>query len=90
MRALFGDGAHPDRDAMLAAGAPEAATRLGTRYPTYQPLPPRVERVAAAAAGVRGRARPATVRRPSTSGSPRTRRGGSGGRWPATTWCSRR
>ena len=49
MRALFGDGAHPDRDALLAAGAPEAATRLGTRYPTYQPLPPRAERVAAAA-----------------------------------------
>ena len=42
MRALFGDGAHPDRDALLAAGAPEAATRLGARYPTYQPLPPRV------------------------------------------------
>jgi hypothetical protein len=49
MRALFGDGAHPDRDALLATSASEASTRLGARYPTYQPLAPRVERVAAAA-----------------------------------------
>jgi conjugative relaxase-like TrwC/TraI family protein len=49
MRALFGEGAHPDRDALLAAGATDASTRLGTRYPTYQSLAPRVERVAAAA-----------------------------------------
>ena len=33
MRALFGEGRHPDRDALLAAGAPEAATRLGRRLP---------------------------------------------------------
>ena len=34
MRALFGEGRHPDRDALLAAaGAPEAATRLGAAYP---------------------------------------------------------
>lgn len=32
MRALFGEGRHPDRDGMLAAGLPEATTRLGTPY----------------------------------------------------------
>lgn len=35
MRALFGAGAHPNRDAMLAAGATKADTRLGSAYPTY-------------------------------------------------------
>jgi conjugative relaxase-like TrwC/TraI family protein len=33
MKALFGEGRHPERDAMLAAGAPEAATRLGPGLP---------------------------------------------------------
>ncbi len=49
MKALFGDGAHPDRDAMLAAGAPEKTTRLGARYPSFEQLPPRAERIATAA-----------------------------------------
>jgi conjugative relaxase-like TrwC/TraI family protein len=48
MRALFGEGRHPDRDAMLAAGAPEAATRLGAAYPTYAALGPYADRVAQA------------------------------------------
>lgn len=36
MRALFGDGAHPDRDGMLASGATEADTMLGRPYFSYQ------------------------------------------------------
>ncbi len=48
MRALFGHGAHPDRDSMLAAGAPEAVTRLGARFPIFEQLPPRLDRIAAA------------------------------------------
>ena len=32
MRALFGEGCHPNRDAMLAAGATPAETRLGAAY----------------------------------------------------------
>jgi hypothetical protein len=36
MRALFGHGAHPNTEAMLAAGAAEAATRLGARYPVFE------------------------------------------------------
>ncbi len=37
MRALFGAGAHPNRDAMLATGATKADTRLGSAYPKYPP-----------------------------------------------------
>jgi hypothetical protein len=48
MRALFGHGAHPNTEAMLAAGAAEAATRLGARYPVFEQLPPRLDRIAAA------------------------------------------
>ena len=48
MRALFGEGAHPDRDAMLAAGVDPAATKLGAAYPTYERLPPFEDRVAVA------------------------------------------
>ncbi len=40
MRALFGEGRHPDRDAMLAAGASVASTRLGAAYPSYADLAP--------------------------------------------------
>src|SRR3954453_18625368 len=50
MRALFGEGRHPDRDAMLAAGMPVAATRLGSGFPQYGQLPPRAQRVAEATA----------------------------------------
>jgi len=50
MRALFGAGCHPDREAMLAAGATEVSTRLGARYPSYADLAPYQERVAAAVA----------------------------------------
>ncbi len=39
MKALFGEGCHPDRDAMLAAGATEADTRLGAGYLTFLDLP---------------------------------------------------
>lgn len=35
MRALFGADADPNCDAMLAAGATKADTRLGSAYPTY-------------------------------------------------------
>ncbi|WP_310962517.1 MobF family relaxase [Nocardioides terrisoli] len=47
MRALFGAGLHPDADAMRAAGATEAAVRLGARYPSYAELAPYPDRVAA-------------------------------------------
>lgn len=33
MKALFGAGHHPDRDRMLAEGAPEQASRLGRPFP---------------------------------------------------------
>jgi len=46
MKALFGKGRHPDRDAMLASGQPESATRLGAAYPSYADLAPYAERVA--------------------------------------------
>lgn len=39
MRALFGEGAHPNRNAMLAAGATNADTRLGSAYPRFKPEP---------------------------------------------------
>jgi conjugative relaxase-like TrwC/TraI family protein len=48
MKALFGQGHHPNRDAMLASGASVASTRLGASYPQYQPLASRDERIAAA------------------------------------------
>lgn len=48
MKAPFGDGHHPDRDAMLATGAPVASTRLGAAYPRFQQLALREERVVAA------------------------------------------
>ncbi len=32
MQALFGEGFHPDRDAMLAAGATKAETQPGRAY----------------------------------------------------------
>jgi conjugative relaxase-like TrwC/TraI family protein len=50
MRALFGSGCHPDREAMMAAGVPEPQTRLGAAYPNYAPLAPYEERVAKAVA----------------------------------------
>jgi len=65
MRALFGSGHHPDRDEMLAGGQPEAATRLGSAYPTYANLAPYEERVAnavAAFADSNGRSPSATER----------------------------
>ena len=46
MKALFGEGCHPNRDAMLSAGADRSATRLGAGYPSYQALPPLEDRVA--------------------------------------------
>ena len=46
MRALFGRGLHPDAEAMVAAGAPTSATRLGAAYPSYADLPPYALRVA--------------------------------------------
>jgi len=46
MRALFGQGRHPDAEAMLAAGAPARATKLGAAYPTYAELAPYPQRVA--------------------------------------------
>src|SRR3954451_16515299 len=33
MKALFGEGCHPNRDAMLVSGASEVETRHGARYP---------------------------------------------------------
>ena len=48
MRALFGQGLHPDAEAMLAAGAPTSATNLGAAYPTYAQLAPYPQRVAEA------------------------------------------
>jgi hypothetical protein len=85
MRALFGEGAHPDRDTLLAAGATEASTRLGTRYPTYQPLAPRSDRIATAARGFEDEhGRPPTTveyQRITATEARRERR-------PATTWCS--
>src|SRR4051794_33096693 len=50
MRALFGEGCHPDRDALIAAGVPEGNTRLGARY-TAADLAPLAERVRNAVAG---------------------------------------
>jgi len=47
MCALFGEGCHPNRDALLAAGVPEAETRLGRPYRQYTSLAPTGERVAA-------------------------------------------
>lgn len=46
MRALFGQGLHPNAEAMLAAGAPARATKLGAAYPTYAGLAPYSQRVA--------------------------------------------
>jgi TrwC relaxase len=46
MRALFGQGLHPDAEAMRAAGAPARATKLGAAYPTYAELAPYAQRVA--------------------------------------------
>ena len=45
MRALFGQGLHPGTEAMLAAGAPARATKLGAAYPTYAGLAPYSQRV---------------------------------------------
>src|SRR4051812_1150044 len=50
MRALFGEGCHPDRDALVAAGVPERDTRLGARY-TATELAPLADRIREAAAG---------------------------------------
>jgi conjugative relaxase-like TrwC/TraI family protein len=47
MRSLFGAGLHPDAEAMLAAGATVAQTRLGRAFPSYADLPPYAHRVAA-------------------------------------------
>ena len=46
MRALFGQGLHPDAEAMLAAGAAKSAAKLGAAYPTYAELAPYQQRVA--------------------------------------------
>ncbi|GAB3785741.1 MobF family relaxase [Nocardioides ungokensis] len=46
MKALFGQGRHPNRDAMLAAGTPDSATKLGAAYPSYADLAPYAERIA--------------------------------------------
>lgn len=48
MRALFGEGRHPDRDVMLKAGTAPAATKLGAAYPSYADLAPYPQRIAAA------------------------------------------
>jgi conjugative relaxase-like TrwC/TraI family protein len=50
MKALFGEGRHPDRDAMLAAGGSPAETKLGAAYPSYADLAPYAQRVADAVA----------------------------------------
>jgi len=50
MKALFGEGRHPDRDAMLAAGHSPAETKLGAAYPSYADLAPYQQRVADAVA----------------------------------------
>ncbi|HET7415614.1 MAG TPA: MobF family relaxase [Arthrobacter sp.] len=50
MRALFGRGRHPNADALLADGAPVAATKLGAGYPSYADLAPYPQRVADAIA----------------------------------------
>ena len=89
MRAMFGDGAHPHRDAMLAAGAPESSTRLGARYPTFEPLGPQNHRIDAACKRFEvehGRA-PTDGETACIAGG---RRGESVVRWPATTWSSHR
>src|SRR4051812_1928125 len=49
MKALFGEGCHPNRDDLVAAGASERETRLGARYSTVSSLAPLAERVRAAA-----------------------------------------
>src|SRR4051812_43041036 len=49
MRALFGEGCHPNRDDLVAAGVAERDPRLGARYSTMTPLPPLAERVRSAA-----------------------------------------
>ncbi|HEX6514022.1 MAG TPA: hypothetical protein VF049_00485 [Nocardioidaceae bacterium] len=49
VRALFGQGLHPDAEAMLAAGAPARATKLGAAHPAYAILAPYPQRVADAA-----------------------------------------
>lgn len=46
MRSLFGAGLHPDAEAMLAAGAIQAQTRLGRPFPVYADLAPYAKRVA--------------------------------------------
>jgi conjugative relaxase-like TrwC/TraI family protein len=50
MKALFGEGKHPDRDAMEAAGHSPADTKLGAAYPSYADLAPYPQRVADAVA----------------------------------------
>jgi conjugative relaxase-like TrwC/TraI family protein len=50
MEALFGEGRHPDRDALLAAGHSPASTKLGAAYPSYADLAPYSQRVADAVA----------------------------------------
>src|SRR4051794_7460954 len=50
MRALFGEGCHPDRAALVAAGVPERNPRMGARY-TATDLPPLADRVRNAVAG---------------------------------------
>src|SRR5262245_51876527 len=46
MRALFGEGCHPDRDALVAAGTSDAATRLGRSVRQRESLAPIAERIA--------------------------------------------
>ena len=88
MRALFGEGCHPNRDELIRAGVAERETWLGARYSTMTPLPPLPDRVQAATdafeertAGRRARKRHAGSRSPS--------RAGCVARWPATTSSSR-
>jgi hypothetical protein len=40
MKALFGEGVHPNRDAMLAPSATRADTRLGSAYPRFEASSP--------------------------------------------------
>lgn len=60
VKALFGDGCHPNRGAMLAVRADIPETKLGASYPQYQPLASRRDRVATAVEEFEQEKRPAT------------------------------
>ncbi len=86
MRADFGDGAHPNRDAMLASRVSDAATRLGSPFRHFQDLAPLAERVAERSSSFEaetGRAPTAAeYKRIAAEEGRRVRRAG-----PGTTWC---